>query len=102
MAERLCRSSPVAGSVQNSRTGQRAETMVLDVGLIEHALDQPRKVFKEEDIASLAETMKAEGQLQPILVRRNPGQPDRWVIVAGERRWRAAKRLGWRQIAAME
>ncbi|GBQ51649.1 ParB/RepB/Spo0J family partition protein (plasmid) [Komagataeibacter sucrofermentans] len=66
--------------------------------------DQPRKHFDDESIAALAETMVAEGQLQPILVRRITGSPSnkRWVIVAGERRWRAAQHAGWSNMLAIE
>lgn len=66
--------------------------------------DQPRKSFDDESIAALAETMVAEGQLQPILVRRvtNSQSDKRWVIVAGERRWRAAQHAGWSSMLAIE
>ncbi|MDT8873315.1 ParB/RepB/Spo0J family partition protein [Komagataeibacter rhaeticus] len=48
--------------------------------------------------------MVAEGQLQPILVRRvtNSQSDKRWVIVAGERRWRAAQHAGWSSMLAIE
>lgn len=72
-----------------------AHTMELDVAAIDVDPDQPRKIFEQTAIEGLAATMAKEGQLQPILVRRNPGQRGRWIIVAGERRWRAAKHLGW-------
>lgn len=52
---------------------------------------QPRRVFAEEDIRSLAESVRERGVLQPILVRPRPGVPGRYEIVAGERRWRAAQ-----------
>ena len=46
--------------------------------------------------------MSDQGQLQPILLRRDPERPADWVIVAGERRWRAAKLLRWPSILAIE
>ncbi len=52
---------------------------------------QPRRYFDEESLAALAESIRENGLLQPILVRRDPGQPDTFEIVAGERRWRAAQ-----------
>jgi ParB family transcriptional regulator, chromosome partitioning protein len=55
---------------------------------------QPRRTFGEEEIAALAESVKTQGVLQPILVRPAPQAPGRFEIVAGERRWRAAKRAG--------
>ena len=52
---------------------------------------QPRRHFDEESLSSLAESIRENGLLQPILVRRDPEQPDAFEIVAGERRWRAAQ-----------
>lgn len=74
--------------------------------------EQPRKVFDAAEIAGLAATMAEQGQLQPILLRRDPAQiqigvgqgrgADRWIIVAGERRWRAAQHNGWATLLAIE
>jgi ParB family chromosome partitioning protein len=64
--------------------------------------DQPRKVFNEAEIAALAATMTEQGQLQPILLRRDPSQKGGYVIVAGERRWRAAQLNGWKVLLAIE
>lgn len=52
---------------------------------------QPRHHFDAEAVNALAESIKAQGILQPILVRRVPDRPDEFEIVAGERRWRAAQ-----------
>src|SRR4051794_30078155 len=51
--------------------------------------DQPRREFDEEDLQRLADSLKSRGQLQPIRVRYDAGR-ESWVIVSGERRWRAA------------
>lgn len=64
--------------------------------------DQARKQYAPEDIAALANTMAAQGQLQPILLRRHPSDRGKWIIVAGERRWRAAQLNGWPTILAIE
>ncbi len=64
--------------------------------------DQPRKVFDDEETAALARTMADQGQLQAILVRRDPDARGFWLIVAGERRWRAAQVNGWGSILAVE
>jgi len=53
---------------------------------------QPRRHFDEEALADLVDSMKAHGVLQPLLVRRKPGAPERYEIIAGERRWRAAQK----------
>jgi ParB family chromosome partitioning protein len=52
---------------------------------------QPRHRFDDEEIRGLIDSIRANGILQPILVRRVPEQPDRFEIIAGERRWRAAQ-----------
>ena len=52
---------------------------------------QPRHRFDEAAVQALAESIKAQGILQPILVRRVPERPNEFEIVAGERRWRAAQ-----------
>ena len=54
--------------------------------------DQPRRHFKEEDLADLAASIAEKGILQPLIVRRNPSGTPMYQIVAGERRWRAAQR----------
>jgi ParB family chromosome partitioning protein len=52
---------------------------------------QPRRVFDPDALASLADSMREKGVLQPLLVRRHPVHANSYEIVAGERRWRAAQ-----------
>lgn len=52
---------------------------------------QPRHRFDMDDIRGLADSIRKNGILQPILVRRDPASPDQFEIIAGERRWRAAQ-----------
>jgi ParB family transcriptional regulator, chromosome partitioning protein len=52
---------------------------------------QPRRQIEESDLRELAESIADRGVLQPILVRRDPEQADRFEIIAGERRWRASQ-----------
>lgn len=64
---------------------------------------QPRKEFDEEALESLAESIKKYGMLQPIIVNKIEKKSDRGIvyeyqIVAGERRWRAAQKIGLRQV----
>ncbi|MEO7823639.1 MAG: ParB/RepB/Spo0J family partition protein [Gemmatimonadaceae bacterium] len=61
---------------------------------------QPRKEFKAEELSGLQESLNASGLLQPITVRRRPGK-DGFELVAGERRLRAASKLGWKEIPAI-
>ena len=59
---------------------------------------QPRRNFAEADIQALAESIREQGILQPILVRRHPEAPGSYEIVAGERRWRAAQTAQLHQV----
>jgi ParB family chromosome partitioning protein len=63
--------------------------------------DQPRKEFEPEALESLASSLRDRGQLQPIRVRWS-AQAGRWVIVSGERRWRAANMAGLATLACVE
>ena len=56
---------------------------------------QPREHFKEEALESMAASLRERGMLQPLLVRQHG---DDYQIIAGERRWRAAQRAGWRRV----
>ncbi len=63
---------------------------------IEQNREQPRKRFDDEALTELAESIQAHGMLQPIVIR--PIGDHRYQIVAGERRWRAAKRIGLSEV----
>jgi len=68
------------------------------LSLIDPDPGQPRKHFQEIGIKELAQSMAENGLVQPIMVR--PSEGPRYVIVHGERRWQAAKWLGWEYISA--
>ena len=55
---------------------------------------QPRRVFDDKALESLAQSLRQSGLLQPLLVRPHPSESEKYEIVAGERRWRAAQRAG--------
>lgn len=61
---------------------------------------QPRKEFREEDLADLESSLRVSGLLQPVTVRPAP-RGDGFELIAGERRFRAAQRLGWTEIPAV-
>jgi ParB family transcriptional regulator, chromosome partitioning protein len=61
---------------------------------------QPRREFSEQDLADLVSSIKENGLLQPIVVRPAPRSPGQYELVAGERRWRATMRLGWKDVPA--
>lgn len=65
---------------------------------IEPNKEQPRRIFKEEAIDELAESIKKYGVIQPIIVTK---KGDYYQIIAGERRWRAAKKAGIQEIPAI-
>lgn len=62
---------------------------------------QPRRTFVEADLEDLANSIRQKGVIQPILVRTDPEASDRYQIIAGERRWRAARRAGLKMIPAV-
>jgi ParB family chromosome partitioning protein len=59
---------------------------------------QPRRTFRPDELAELEASLKSAGLLQPITVRRNG---DAFELIAGERRFRAAANLGWKEISAV-
>jgi len=56
---------------------------------------QPRRVFTESELGDLASSIRENGLLQPLVVRPSPDSPDRFELVAGERRFRALNMLQW-------
>jgi len=63
---------------------------------------QPRREFAEQELAELSASIRENGLLQPIVVRPAPGTGETgWELVAGERRWRAVTRLGWKEVPAV-
>ncbi|MBQ8718951.1 MAG: ParB/RepB/Spo0J family partition protein [Clostridia bacterium] len=79
---------------ENSKNG----TTMLRISDIEPRSDQPRKDFNQNALEVLAESIGAYGVLQPIIVRENPALAGSYEIIAGERRWRAAKMAGLSEI----
>jgi ParB family chromosome partitioning protein len=63
--------------------------------------EQPRKHFDEEPLASLTASLKEQGLLQPVVVRKADDGDNGFVLIAGERRWRAAQAAGWKKIPAL-
>ena len=70
----------------------------LRISDIEPRKDQPRKIFEREALEALADSISTYGVLQPIIVRENTSFPGSYEIIAGERRWRAAKMAGLSEI----
>lgn len=73
-------------------------SMEIDIDLISPNPEQPRTYFAEENLEELTQSIRANGVVQPIVVRQ---RGDRYEIVAGERRWRASQRAELRRIPAV-
>lgn len=82
-----------------SATAANEELREVDIDLIEPNNVQPRTRFDETQLEELAQSIKINGVVQPILVRKTAG--GRYQIVAGERRWRAAQRAGLQRIPSV-
>ncbi|MBQ1464645.1 MAG: ParB/RepB/Spo0J family partition protein [Ruminococcus sp.] len=85
----------LGGGLESLFSNNASEVQVkktLRVSEIEPNRDQPRKYFSDDAIAALADSIREHGMIQPILVR--PLSTGGYQIVAGERRWRAARMLG--------
>lgn len=88
--------SALLGEETKNSSGE--EFLEIELDLIEPNAEQPRTRFTEENLESLAQSIRANGIIQPILLRR---KGSRFEIVAGERRWRAAQRAGLQKIPSV-
>ena len=93
---------PTGSSVTSPRDGGGTGTGLqeISVSAIDPNPNQPRNHFDEDSLAELTASIKAIGLLQPVLVRPS-STPDRFELIAGERRWRASKRAGLTTIPAI-
>ncbi|MBL0942229.1 MAG: ParB/RepB/Spo0J family partition protein, partial [Alphaproteobacteria bacterium] len=93
--------SALLGPELREMSGLTTDTAVVEVDImfIAPSAYQPRRVFKEEELRELASSMFELGVLQPILLRRVHAQ--RYEIIAGERRYRAAKLAGLKTVPAL-
>ena len=78
---------------------QEGGSVTLPISQVEPGLNQPRKHFDEEALAELSESIRQHGVLQPLTVRRLASGYSQ--IIAGERRWRAARMAGLTEVPAM-
>jgi ParB family chromosome partitioning protein len=79
----------------------KREAQLIDVKSIGPNPQQPRKTFSSEELSELAQSIKENGLLQPLLLRPAPGSPGKYELVAGERRLRAIQSLGWKDVPAV-
>ena len=89
----------LGGAPEQSAVG--AVYREIDPSAIERNPRQPRQVFDEEALAELVHSIREFGLMQPIVVRGMSGQPGRYQLVMGERRWRAAQQAGLATIPAI-
>ena len=93
---------PTGSTVMPPRDGGGSGTGLQEISVssIDPNPNQPRNHFDEDSLAELSASIKAIGLLQPVLVRPS-STPDRFELIAGERRWRASKRAGLSTIPAI-
>ncbi len=85
-------------SDMQTRLPPEGEQRMIGIEQLKGGRFNPRKDFREEDLAELAESIRQKGLVQPIVARPNPHQQGTYEIVAGERRWRAAQKAGVYQV----
>lgn len=79
-------------------TSVESDLMELDIDRLDPGSEQPRNIFKEHKLDELAQSIRHNGIIQPLVVRRHG---DRFEIIAGERRWRAAQKAGLHKIPCL-
>lgn len=80
---------------EKSKDNNDNKEVFVNISLVEPNRNQPRKEFDKEALSELADSIKQYGILQPIMVQKNG---DMYEIIAGERRWRAAKEAGLKEV----
>ncbi len=93
----LAGSKPAATESDDSGEGHELRNVPVD--LIQRGKYQPRVDMHQESLQDLADSIKAQGVVQPIVIR--PIGADRYEIIAGERRWRASQMAGLQEIPAV-
>lgn len=95
------------GMEDDSSVKEPTEVEIVKAGEVKHEIaigeidrneNQPRKIFDEKALAELAQSIKAHGVIQPIILTK---KNNRYMIIAGERRWRAARMAGLKTIPAV-
>ncbi len=95
---------PVVNDIAESQSANNPvdqQLTKLPIDLLQRGKYQPRMDMRQESLQDLADSIRAQGIIQPIVVRPvniTPGQPTQYEIVAGERRWRAAQLAGLHEV----
>ena len=91
-------SSLLSPSFDKNNNNNNENFKTINISSIVANLQQPRKIFKKNELEDLASSIKSQGILQPIVVRQ---KNENYEIIAGERRWRAAQIAGIHEIPAL-
>ena len=83
------------------KAGQQTGSAELPVAMIARDPAQPRRTFDDDKLRDLAASITAQGVVQPIVVRPDPDDAKRYILIAGERRWRGAQIAGLETIPAV-
>lgn len=95
------------GSIQKEKlkieeqAHDQGQLKVIDVNLLQRGIYQPRRTIREEELVDLSASIKKHGVMQPIVIRPVEDEQHPYEIIAGERRWRAAKAAGLTEIPAI-
>src|SRR5947208_7521128 len=94
---------PLGASTEPAKTNGSSDIRYLVLGDIQRSRFQPRAEFDPEQLRELADSIKQRGVIQPLLVRplANGSGNGRYELIAGERRWRAAREAGLTTIPAL-
>lgn len=95
ITDKVNKPAATSKKVEKPTSEHAADAIIMDINKVEPNRDQPRKKFDEDALLELSESIKQFGVLQPLLVTE---KEDYYEIIAGERRWRAAKLAGMKQV----
>jgi ParB family chromosome partitioning protein len=94
--------TPVAGRIDTATAAPSAGGAVdVAISAVGPNPANPRRSFNDAELSDLAESIRAHGVVQPVIVRPAPGRPGGYELIAGERRWRAAQRAGLERIPVL-
>lgn len=93
--------NPTPSASGDTPSAEEAPSLDIAIDRIIPNPKQPRRTFVEAELEELSESIRTKGVIQPILVRPDPANAEMFEIIAGERRWRAARRAGLSVIPAV-
>ena len=90
--------SALFGDIEKKSELKKTVTSKMPIADLQRNKYQPRTIFDEEKLNELSSSIKENGVIQPIAVRPNKYEPEKYEIVAGERRWLAAQKAGLNEV----